>query len=414
MGESRRREAVASLCSLVLRLRLVAVLLTALSLPPVEAASDLTMVAGGLLLAAVLSALPVLLWERVGPVLLRHPLLLVVDVALALALLRVLGPVSPFVNVALASAVLAGVLYRTVGAVAFSILLVASYVLIAAAEMPGGVTPASFQAVVGTPALFAVAAAAGAGVRRLLDRQQEVETALAAQERVAAAASERARLAREMHDSLAKTIHGIALSAAALPLWVERSPGRAVETARSVSAAAERAAMEARELIADLRTDRMDCSLPDAVREHLATWSASTGIDATLAVTDVPAAVSPSSRYELFCVLKEILRNVERHAAAGAVHVGLRGDDDDVVLSVADDGIGMPGPVDLDALVAAGHYGVVGLHERCARLGGRLTLSSSSDGTTVEARVPIEPGERTLRIPELHTTHPIPSDEELV
>jgi signal transduction histidine kinase len=58
-----------------------------------------------------------------------------------------------------------------------------------------------------------------------------------------------------MHDSLAKTLHGISLTAVALSKRVERDPRAAAVDARVLSRAAERAAEEARELITDLRAD---------------------------------------------------------------------------------------------------------------------------------------------------------------
>ena len=73
----------------------------------------------------------------------------------------------------------------------------------------------------------------GAGARRLLDRQAEAEDALGEQERMLAAQAERERLARDMHDSLAKTVHGIGFSALALSRRIERRPARAPSTTPS-------------------------------------------------------------------------------------------------------------------------------------------------------------------------------------
>ena len=82
----------------------------------------------------------------------------------------------------------------------------------------------AFQTDLGQPALYLVVAAAGAGARGLLDRQASAEARLAAQERYLAAEAERSRLARDMHDSLAKTISGIGFAALALSRQIERDP----------------------------------------------------------------------------------------------------------------------------------------------------------------------------------------------
>ena len=88
------------------------------------------------------------------------------------------------------------------------------------------------QALVVLPALYPLAAAGGAAVRRLLDRQAVTQLALAGAERRAAAGAERARVAREMHDSLGKTLYGIALAARGLSHRVEaEAPGAAARGA---------------------------------------------------------------------------------------------------------------------------------------------------------------------------------------
>ena len=106
---------------------------------------------------------------------------------------------------------------------------------------------------------------------------------------------------------------------------------------------------------------------------------------------DVATAVvlDPTTRYELVCVLREALANVERHAAAGRVTVGLRDVDGGVELSVSDDGHGFAPPADPAGLQSAGHFGVVGMGERARRVGGVLVLRSRpGQGTTVRVTVP--------------------------
>ena len=99
------------------------------------------------------------------------------------------------------------------------------------------------------PSLYPIVAVAGAGARRLLDRQAEAEETLADQERTLAVQAERERLARDMHDSLAKTVHGIGFAALALSRRIEVDPPGAVEDARKLAADARTAAQEARELL---------------------------------------------------------------------------------------------------------------------------------------------------------------------
>ena len=119
------------------------------------------------------------------------------------------------------------------------------------------------------PFFYPLIAAAGAGLRGLLDRQAETESELASQ-------SERTRLARDMHDSLAKTVSGMGFAALALARRIERDPEGAAEEARRLAEDARQATREAREIIVGLRSDAGE-QLPLAAALHAEArrWSAS-------------------------------------------------------------------------------------------------------------------------------------------
>jgi signal transduction histidine kinase len=374
--------AITGLCQLVLDVRLIALGVTVIGLAVTGDRSGWLTLA--LLVALVVgSYLPLRRWQWIGPTLMRHPLLLGADVAFAVVMLALMGTTSPFFYFTVGTAMLAGILYGGRGAVVFSVLLVLGYWAVVALEAgaAAAAATASFQTLVGLPALYPITAVAGASLRGMLERQ-------AAAAEAAAAAEERSRLAREMHDSVTKTLFGIGLSAAALADWVERDPPAGVERARALAGAAQAATREVRELIACLRADRLDESLGAAVQELVADWRRRSGVPVRL---DVASAVDldPTTRYELVCVLREALANVERHAAAGRVTVGLRDVAGGVELSVGDDGRGFAPPADPAGLQAAGHFGVVGMGERARRVGGVLELwSRPGQGTTVRVTIP--------------------------
>ena len=89
---------------------------------------------------------------------------------------------------------------------------------------------------------------------------------------------------------------------------------------------------------------------------------------------------------ELLRIGQEAIANAARHAAAMHIHVDLSQESHLVRLRVTDDGRGF----DVDEILNAdsGHYGLTGMQERAARMGGRLTVTSSPRGTVVEASVP--------------------------
>jgi hypothetical protein len=86
------------------------------------------------------------------------------------------------------------------------------------------------------------------------------------------------RGARPRHDSLGKTLHGVVLRAQALQRLAGRDAAASAVQARELAEAAACAAREARELMGDLRADRLDEQLATAVRRHAEAWSARTGL----------------------------------------------------------------------------------------------------------------------------------------
>jgi signal transduction histidine kinase len=147
---------------------------------------------------------------------------------------------------------------------------------------------------------------------------------------------------------------------------------------------------EARQAVLDLRSPMLEVG-------DLATALAEIGrrIGSGPARVEVSAdsidALAPATEGELLRIGQEAITNAARHAGATRIQVDLRQQPDAVLLRVTDDGRGF----DVNAMLSAatGHYGLTGMRERAARVGGSLTVQSSSGGTLVEAVVPR--GQRT-------------------
>lgn len=377
---------VTAVCRFVLNVRLLAVFFTIVWMQLVAQPS--LVLAAALLGVALLTLAALLRWHHVARTLMRHPSFLAADLVLSLGILVVVGPESPFFYFTVGTAILAGVLYRWVGAAFFTVLLLAGYLWLVRVRMPLVDLPVTFQTLVGLPLLYPLAAAAGAQIRGLLDRLLATEHELAEQLRRTAVVNERSRFAREMHDSLAKTLHGIAFSARAIATWASRSPERAAADATKLAGIAEQAAAEAREMIGDLRADQLDASLASVIAAQVERWREDTALEASVSVDGNPDVV-PEARYELLCILKEALRNVERHAHASTVAVHLSVDESTVRLRLNDDGVGAATPPDLEALAADGHYGLLGMAERAARVGGHLSFTTGAlPGLCLEVHLP--------------------------
>jgi signal transduction histidine kinase len=316
--------------------------------------------------------------------LIRHPLLASVDTGVSIVLLLSLPSGQPVALTVVCSALAAGLLFpgRTL------VLLMVPLVL-GSLGAPATVladAPASWQGwlalLAGLPALVLGIGVIGSVVRRyvsaMITARQEVSDAIAA----IGAADERARIARDMHDSVGKSIHGIALGAKALRRVVDSDPPQARELANAIAGAADQAAQEARTLLVSLRSGQDDRPTVDVITEILADWGAATGIDARLTAVEAVDA-GPEVTHQLAYALREILRNVEQHARAERVSVGLDADPDRIALTVSDDGIGF----ELERAAARerqGHFGLRGLRERAEQVGGEVEITSRKrEGTTV-------------------------------
>jgi signal transduction histidine kinase len=202
---------------------------------------------------------------------------------------------------------------------------------------------------------------------------------------------ERARLAREMHDSLAKTVHGIAFAALGLARQIEREPREAVVQARKLADDARRAAHEAREILGELRgQEKAAVPLTTTLRAQAHQWSAAMVVPIAVDLEDVGVLPAVAAR-ELEAIFKEALANIERHAQASRVSVHLRTFGERVVLTISDDGRGFEVPDNLDELAGGRHFGLKGMRERARLAGGDLSVESEpGEGCVISAWVPAQ------------------------
>ena len=201
----------------------------------------------------------------------------------------------------------------------------------------------------------------------------------------AAVAAERARIAREMDDTISKSLLGISMVADSLMAAAHVDDRQALDQQLAeLARLARRTVSDARSVLNDLREE----ALGDEVRSVAMGWSVLTGIDVSLELA--PAGTVPAdARGQIMAILREALRNVEHHARASRIRVVLRRAGQLVVLAVEDDGAGHRLPADLATLRSAGCYGLAGMNERARQLGGRLIVESRPGrGTRVQVEMP--------------------------
>ncbi len=387
-NEHIQREWIGRLVRVLLVFRALTLLVTVLSL---HSDQRTPIVSIAVLLAVVVSYVPLRHWDRIGPTLARHPAYLALEVLLATLILAAAGAHSSFFYFTLGTAVLAGVVYGRRGAIPFSALLIALYELVALEGFPTLHPLHDLQSVVFAPLLYPVAVAAGIAARETVERGIRTEMLLHERTEALGAERERLRMARELHDSLAKSVEGLAMSASVLPGRCEKNPARAAELARGLAADARQAAIEARALMSDLRPDGEDeLPLADAIRARAKGFAERFGVSVRFECDDGIVEPAHEAKHEILRILGEALANAARHGQAANVAVSLALDGDTLVLRVRDDGVGLPGPVDYEALKAGGHYGLAGMHERARAIRGSLRIEGQPDaGTVVTVRVPV-------------------------
>ena len=227
-------------------------------------------------------------------------------------------------------------------------------------------------------ALFAKHAAIAIENARLYEQSQQ-----------AAVTEERNRLAREIHDTLAQGLTGIILQlelvdmAVGEPEEVRKRLNRALELARDSLA-------EARRSVLDLRAEALEGrSLPQALEKLTRDFGRELNVKATF--RGPPTGERFPARIEsgLYRIAQEALGNVRKHAAAKRLTVELRAREDHLWLTVRDDGRGFD-PRKVGGPRDGSGFGLRGMSERAALLGGELSIESRpGKGTKVQVRVPM-------------------------
>jgi signal transduction histidine kinase len=227
---------------------------------------------------------------------------------------------------------------------------------------------------------------AWAGYRlRIRQLQRQFEMTLDAR------VGERTRIARDLHDTLLQSFHGLLLRfQTAFNLLPDRPDESKQVLASAIDQAAE-AITEGREAVQGLRTSATATNdLADSIRalgEELAGKDAA-GAVLQVEVQGTPRALHPIVRDEVFRITGEALRNAFRHAAAKQIEVELRYDERQLRVRVRDDG----GGIDAEMLRAEGregHFGLRGMRERAQLAGGKVTVwSGLNTGTEVELSIP--------------------------
>jgi signal transduction histidine kinase len=227
---------------------------------------------------------------------------------------------------------------------------------------------------------LAFAVAWFAGERTRLRRVQIAE------ERRLAVAEERARIARDLHDSAGHAINVIAVRAGAARLRHHQDPDRSLVALETIEAVARQTAGEIDQIVAALRSDRpadgrVDAppglaSLATLVADHTAA-----GLAVQVDTEGTPRALTSAVDQAAFRIAQEALTNAARHGA-GSARIAVSFTDAELELTVTNPVLdaGPPRP--------SGGHGLVGMQERATLAGGRLDAGRVNGSFSVRARLP--------------------------
>ncbi len=205
--------------------------------------------------------------------------------------------------------------------------------------------------------------------------------------------NERARIAHELHDSLAQTLGWLSLKVDTLVDTLEsRDTKAALMEAEDIRRVVRRACYDVRESIDGLRA-RLERGLIPAMADYVAEFGRRNGMAVDFHATDGVCALSPLAEVEVFRILQEALTNVRKHAHATRVRVDVTIRDGAFMLVVEDNGCGF----DPHALPPSHHYGLSIMRERAEHIHGTFYIDSQpGQGTRVVVCVPMTTEEPVL------------------
>jgi signal transduction histidine kinase len=220
-------------------------------------------------------------------------------------------------------------------------------------------------------------------------RQVEHQFNIRLDERV----NERTRIARDLHDTLLQSFHGLMLRFQAASNLFATHPVEAKQTLDSAIDKAAQAITEGRDAVQGLRssmvvTNDLDVAVTALGEELAAEQGDQTSAIFHVEVEGTPRNLHPIARDEVYRIAGEALRNAFRHSRAGRIEVEIRYDERQLRLRVRDDGKGIDAK-HLEDEGRAGHYGLRGMRERAKLMGGKLAIwTELNSGTELELSVP--------------------------
>jgi len=208
--------------------------------------------------------------------------------------------------------------------------------------------------------------------------------------------AERTRIARDLHDTLLQSFHGLMFRYQAARNMLPRRPEEAMQALDGALERTEQAIAEGRDAIQGLRAStavtnqlaQAVTALGNEMSRELASQGSTHGSARFHVVVEGPPRdLHPILRDDVYAIAREAVRNAFRHSQARNIEAELTYNGSSFQLRIRDDGKGIDPEIVTEG--RAGHYGVSGMRERAKRIGGKLDVwTGIGSGTEIELSIP--------------------------
>jgi len=205
---------------------------------------------------------------------------------------------------------------------------------------------------------------------------------------------ERARISREIHDSLGQELTALQLDLAAIAQSLGASQDQVLNLLQEAQKSIKKAISTTRTICHNLRPSLLDdFGLVPAVKDLIDEFSKKWKIEVDFESEDVHGLLSPEVETTLFRITQESLTNVLKHSHAKKVYIALELLDGSVMLTIHDNGVGFELEKLNERASGSEKFGILGMRERVQMVGGNFYIKSQlGEGTKIKAIVPVKKG----------------------
>lgn len=198
---------------------------------------------------------------------------------------------------------------------------------------------------------------------------------------------ERTKIAREVHDDLGGNLTAIKIGLASITNRLNAGQTVAVDQAKRLESIVDSTFEAIHKISSDLRPNILDLGIVAALKWQAKQFEKQLGIKCTFATNPADITVNPDQAITLFRICQESMSNIAKHAHASNVHVDLKQQNDEIMMKISDNGVGI-NSIDTYKLNS---FGLRGMQERVAALCGSFDIDQLPEqGTVVTVILPIE------------------------